>query len=248
MAQALAAGQALLVEERSAPTSTPAEEGTGEATQTAQAAPTWPSESHPLLGRDLKTLVENYERELILAALAASGGRQRAAASLLQVLPTTLNEKMRRFGLRASAPSPDAPGRGPAPETCDEFRWRGKLAVGKTLELKSIHGAIDLAPATNGHVSVVATRRRSTDLPMTMDVRVAESPESVVISVVPAPGAVPMDGRKRAARADLRVDFQVRVPKGVRVVARTFRGDVDIRGALSDVDAETYAGSVRLRR
>jgi hypothetical protein len=83
---------------------------------------------------------------------------------------------------------------------------------------------------------------------MTMDVRVAESPESVVISVVPAPGAVPMDGRKRAARADLRVDFQVRVPKGVRVVARTFRGDVDIRGALSDVDAETYAGSVRLRR
>ena len=137
---------------------------------------------------------------------------------------------------------------GPRPRPATSSAGEGSSPSGRPLELKSIHGAIDLAPATNGHVSVVATRRRSTDLPMTMDVRVAESPESVVISVVPAPGAVPTDGRRRASRADLRVDFQVRVPKGVRVVARTFRGDVDIRGALSDVDAETYAGSVRLRR
>jgi regulatory Fis family protein len=243
--QALPAGENLLAED-SAALALAAEEDPGEGARRTS-APRSTGESQPLLGRDLKTLVENYERELILAALAASGGRQRAAASLLQVLPTTLNEKMRRFGLRASSPSPEAQG-GPAAETCDEFRWRGKLAAGKTLELKSIHGAIDLAPATNGHVSVVATRRRPADLPMTMDVRVAESPDAVVISVVPAPGTVPTDGRKRASRADLRVDFEVRVPKGVRVVARTFRGDVEIRGPLYDVDAETYSGSVRLRR
>jgi hypothetical protein len=241
-------GEALPVEERAALATAPAEdEGPGSERSGATPVVRSPGES-PLPGRDLKTLVESYERELILAALAASGGRQRAAAALLRVLPTTLNEKMRRFGLRASVPAPGAAGEGTGAETCDEFRWRGKLAIGKTLELKSIHGAIDLSPATNGHVSVVATRRRSGDLPVTMDVRVAETPESVVISVVPAPGAVPTDGRKRASRADLRVDFQVRVPKGVRVIARTFRGDVEIHGPLSDVEAETYSGSVRLRR
>ena len=51
--------------------------------------------------RGLKELVEEYERALILKALADSGGHQRRAARALGVLPTTLNEKMRRLNLRA---------------------------------------------------------------------------------------------------------------------------------------------------
>ena len=42
----------------------------------------------------------SYERALILTALAASGGNQRRAARSLGLLPTTLNEKMKRLGLR----------------------------------------------------------------------------------------------------------------------------------------------------
>ncbi len=49
----------------------------------------------------LKQLVEDYERRLILAALGRSRGNQRRAAAELGCLPTTLNEKMRRLGLRA---------------------------------------------------------------------------------------------------------------------------------------------------
>ncbi|HEX6738950.1 MAG TPA: helix-turn-helix domain-containing protein [Vicinamibacteria bacterium] len=48
---------------------------------------------------DLKTLLDNYERELIQQALQASGGHQRRAAAYLGVLPTTLHEKMKRLGL-----------------------------------------------------------------------------------------------------------------------------------------------------
>ena len=51
--------------------------------------------------KDLKQLLESYERALILTALAASGGNQRRAARSLGILPTTLNEKMKRLGLRA---------------------------------------------------------------------------------------------------------------------------------------------------
>ncbi len=49
----------------------------------------------------LKQLVDDYERRLILAALARTRGNQRRAAGELGCLPTTLNEKMRRLGLRA---------------------------------------------------------------------------------------------------------------------------------------------------
>jgi DNA-binding NtrC family response regulator len=50
--------------------------------------------------RDLKTLVEDYERDLILSALAEAGGHQRRAAASLGLLPTTLCEKIKRLGLR----------------------------------------------------------------------------------------------------------------------------------------------------
>jgi DNA-binding NtrC family response regulator len=49
----------------------------------------------------LRQLVDEYERRLILAALGRTRGNQRRAAAELGCLPTTLNEKMRRLGLRA---------------------------------------------------------------------------------------------------------------------------------------------------
>jgi len=48
----------------------------------------------------LKKMLEDYERTLIVEALTQAGGNQRRAAAALGCLPTTLNEKMRRLGLR----------------------------------------------------------------------------------------------------------------------------------------------------
>jgi len=59
---------------------------------------------------DLKTRLLAYERDLITAALAATGGNQRRAARRLGILPTTLHEKMKRLGLRAEAFMPPVPG------------------------------------------------------------------------------------------------------------------------------------------
>lgn len=59
---------------------------------------------------DLKTRLLAYERDLITAALAATGGNQRRAARRLSILPTTLHEKMKRLGLRAEAFMPAVPG------------------------------------------------------------------------------------------------------------------------------------------
>lgn len=54
----------------------------------------------PLTPANLKELVTQYEKRLILEALDAARGNQRQAARALGVLPTTLNEKMKRLGLR----------------------------------------------------------------------------------------------------------------------------------------------------
>lgn len=63
----------------------------------------------------LKQLVEDYERRLILASLERARGNQRRAAAELGCLPTTLNEKMRRLGLRACDRS--AAGDGPGTDS-----------------------------------------------------------------------------------------------------------------------------------
>jgi hypothetical protein len=53
----------------------------------------------PLIPRSLVALTQAFERVLILAALEAAGGHQRRAAGFLGVLPTTLNEKLKRLQL-----------------------------------------------------------------------------------------------------------------------------------------------------
>ncbi|HET7292335.1 MAG TPA: helix-turn-helix domain-containing protein [Vicinamibacteria bacterium] len=52
------------------------------------------------VANSLKDLVAQFEKRLILEALEASRGNQRQAARALGILPTTLNEKMKRLGLR----------------------------------------------------------------------------------------------------------------------------------------------------
>ena len=57
-------------------------------------------------GFNLQDQVREYERNLIVNALAAAGGHQRRAAASLGIRPTTLNEKMKRLGLRRDSPAP----------------------------------------------------------------------------------------------------------------------------------------------
>jgi DNA-binding NtrC family response regulator len=53
--------------------------------------------------KDLKSLLEDYERTLILEALQTTNGNQRQAAFALGILPTTLHEKLKRLGIWAPA-------------------------------------------------------------------------------------------------------------------------------------------------
>jgi DNA-binding NtrC family response regulator len=54
-------------------------------------------------GFSYQRAVEDFERSLIRRALARSEGVQRRAADLLGMKPTTLNERMKRLGMRSAA-------------------------------------------------------------------------------------------------------------------------------------------------
>jgi transcriptional regulator with GAF, ATPase, and Fis domain len=48
---------------------------------------------------DLAKEVQQFESDLIRCALVRTGGNQRKAARLLKIKPTTLHEKMKRYGV-----------------------------------------------------------------------------------------------------------------------------------------------------
>jgi hypothetical protein len=52
----------------------------------------------------LRDILESFERKLIATVLLAAGGNQRRAAEALGVLPTTFQEKLKRFGLTHQRP------------------------------------------------------------------------------------------------------------------------------------------------
>jgi len=62
-------------------------------------------EAHPGLEPEgserlvLRDILQSFERNLILTVLMAAGGNQKRAAEALGVLPTTFQEKLKRFGL-----------------------------------------------------------------------------------------------------------------------------------------------------
>ena len=51
-------------------------------------------------GISLKRFINSFEREIIIKALNISRGNQRIASFILNINPTTLNEKIKRLNLR----------------------------------------------------------------------------------------------------------------------------------------------------
>ena len=203
-------------------------------------------------GPDLKTLVDDYERGLIVAALGSCSGQQNRAAAMLNVLPTTLHEKMKRLGLHRSLGCAASPGATAVllDPTRQDFRWRGRLAPGATLEIRGTMGRVRaIAAADTDEVDVLAIRSAGGPAGQ-VTVNVHEQAGGVVFSVehskAPGFGCGP-GGRERAASVlgRLRVDFELRVPLDVQLAVRLYSGDIEVLGT-GRVDAHTLNGSVRI--
>jgi hypothetical protein len=193
--------------------------------------------------RDMKSSVQDFEKRLIMEALAETQWRQRQAARNLGVLPTTLHEKMKRLGI---PPRPDmdeqAPGAAPPDpaltaedEGREEFRWVGRLRVGRTLEIVGVNGRLRVDAAHVDNISIVAVT--SGPLPRRRLVTIRVMPtRSGMRLVARTAGDHPPGPRAR-------VDTWVRAPVGVRLVGRVGSGHVECFGVAGRLELRGPAAS-----
>ena len=173
----------------------------------------------------LKRRVEQYERRLILSALAAASWSQRRAARALGVLPTTLHEKMKRLGIpgRPDGTVHEMPDDEMSEErVLEEFRWHGRVDDGRILEVTGINGSLRAEIGDVDEVDLVAFKRGLPASRRSVVVRVSASRKGIAVV------AETLEGRP--VGSEVRVDVVMRVPVGVRLLTRLPAGRLDTYG------------------
>jgi DUF4097 and DUF4098 domain-containing protein YvlB len=127
----------------------------------------------------------------------------------------------------------------PAPAPRDSFHWSGKVAEGQIVEIRGINGSIHAEPASTDRVEVIAHKTALNDDPSDIQVKVVERDGGVTVCAVG-------DSGECLPTSDVSVDFTVRVPRGVRFVARTVNGLVEANSLEADTEAHTVNGNVRV--
>jgi DUF4097 and DUF4098 domain-containing protein YvlB len=143
----------------------------------------------------------------------------------------------------------------------EEFRWSGHVAPGKTIEIKGISGDIE-ATAGVGEVEVVATKHSRRSDVSSVNIKVVEHSGGVTIcAVYPTddpnqttscePGGRSVSDQNSSAKFnmksnDVNVDFKVKVPAGVDLLARTVNGQINVSSLSSNVVTHTVNGSIKI--
>ena len=130
-----------------------------------------------------------------------------------------------------------------------DWSWSGRLAAGRTLEIRGVNGEVSAEPASGDQVEVRATKHGRDDDPDDVRIEVVEHDGGVTICAV-YPGRSntcrPGGGTMRVRDNDVEVDFTVRVPRGVRFEGVSVNGDVAATNLDGPVELHTVNGGVQL--
>ena len=133
----------------------------------------------------------------------------------------------------------------------DDFHWQGRLAQGRTLEIKGVSGAIVAEGTSAGVAEVTAQKRAKKSDPTQVKIEVVEHAGGVTIcAVYPGRGGAanacaPGEGGHMSTRDnDVQVEFRVKVPASVRFVGRTVNGGITATGIQADAELVTVNGGV----
>jgi hypothetical protein len=139
----------------------------------------------------------------------------------------------------------------PAAEAQQDFRWSGRVASDGAVSIRGISGDVSAHPASGNQVEVVA-RKRGPNMER-VRIEAYESDDGVLICAV-YPGSRADEGRCRGGGEGRRgerenfgsVDFEVRVPAGVRLKVAIVSGDVNAVGLRGPVELATVSGDIRV--
>jgi putative adhesin len=136
----------------------------------------------------------------------------------------------------------------------EDFNWTGRLGAGQTLEVKGVNGPIRALAAggAEARVTAVKTARRSD--PASVEIKVLEHGGGVTICAVypstsgrkPNECGAGSEGRMNSHDNDVKVEFTVHVPAGVRFVGRSVNGAVEVRDVAADAEAYSVNGAVEV--
>ncbi len=135
----------------------------------------------------------------------------------------------------------------------DHFDWTGTVASGQSIEIKGVNGSIRAEPGSSGQVEVTADKTGHRNNPAEVRVEVVPHAQGVTICAV-YPSS---DGRQNECKPgegghmnvnhnDVKVEFTVRVPSGVRFIGRTVNGAVEARSLTALAEAHTVNGKIRI--
>src|SRR5882724_12602674 len=138
-----------------------------------------------------------------------------------------------------------------------DFRWQGHLKAGQTLEVINQNGQIEATSATGDEARTEGTWRG--DAERELFIEVVEYSDGVTICAVYAkdrtPGRCHRGGVSSESRESSnwswhghrgKIDFEVKVPRGVRLTALTTNGGVHGHELNSVVKAATTNGNVEV--
>lgn len=138
------------------------------------------------------------------------------------------------------------------PRQGDRWNWHGRIAASHTVEIHNINGDITAEAATGAEVEITAVKHagRRGDPDDVRIQRVERDGDIMVCVIYPNSNldenCVEHRGRSGNSRNDTEVDFTVRVPRGVALIANAVNGDVEASGLTANVEATSVNGAVRL--
>jgi Putative adhesin len=136
-----------------------------------------------------------------------------------------------------------------------DFRWHGRLAAGKRVEVKGVNGDVRATFTTGPEVEVTAAKHSRRSDPDEVKIEVIEHDGGVTIcAVYPTPRRAREENRcgvgdswhSNTEDNDVTVDFEVKIPAGVEFTGQTVNGEMSAEGLKADVKASTVNGSVRV--
>jgi len=140
-------------------------------------------------------------------------------------------------------------------QTADAFHWTGRIPQGRWIRIRNLNGPITVGAASGDNVEVTATKRWRRGDPADVHFETVKSgPDDADIEICALWGADSHcnergshgNGHNRMRNNDVRVDFQVLVPRGVKVDVGAVNGEVRVDGATAEVNASSVNGEVQV--
>jgi hypothetical protein len=133
-----------------------------------------------------------------------------------------------------------------AQERDRDFNFSDRVAAGAWLRVHSTHGDIRVTRASGDRVEVVG--RKSGDDAADLRITAVRNGDDVIICAVFEGAQCDAEGIRSSRRwshdGEGSVDFEVRLPRGVKIRAATGNGEVAVSGATAEVQATSGNGAV----